>query len=341
MNHRGQFVVGAFVLMTATTGVCAEETITLKLAYSLPPRHGLTAGFKEWGEALAKATNGTIKVQLYPSSQLGSGQDHYDLAKRGIADISWVAPGYTPGRFPVIGATELPFTVGDALKAAPAISKWYKKYAGKEMSEVIFCHAYTLDRATIHSNKSIRVPADIKGLNIRTANQTMSRYVTMMGGNPVQVPIMEAHETLRRGITDGITVTFGGLVGPFKFGQVTKYTLDVPVYVSVFADVISKRAYQRMSPAQRKAIDDTCTPEWTTRIYKHWYDVDQKDQENSRKLKDHVFTKIGPAEMKLWRQAAKRVEDEWAESVKKAGNDTTQVIGEQKAEARKGAATVK
>jgi len=328
MNIGWQRIAGALALMAATTGVYADENITLKLAYWVPPRHGLTPGFKEWGAALAKATNGTLKVQLYPSSQLGSGRDHYDLAKRGIADISFVNPGYTPGRFPVIGATDLPFTVGDALKAAPEITRWYKKYAGKEMSDVIFCHAFTHDRATIHSNKPIRVPADVKGLNIRTANQTMSRYITEMGGNPVQVPIMEAYETLKRGVTDGITVTFGGLAGPFKFGKVTKYSLDVPFYVATFVDVISKSAYERMSPTQRKAIDDTCTPEWAAKIYGHWYKVDQKEQADGRKLKDHVFTKIGPAEVKLWRQAAKPVEEAWAESVKKAGLDPKQVRGE-------------
>ena len=340
MDMKWQRAAGAIVLMAAATGVCAEETITLKLGYWVPPRHGLTAGYKEWGEALSKATHGTLKVQLYPSSQLGSGRDHYDMAKRGIADITLVNPGYTPGRFPVIGTVDLPFTVGDSLKAAPAITRWYRKYAAKEMSDVITCHAYTHDWATFHSNKPIRVPADIKGLNIRTANQTMSRYVTAMGGNPVQIPIMEAFESLKRGVTDGISVTLGGLTGPFKFGRVTKYTLDARVYVATFVHVINKAVYERMSPAQRKAIDDTCTPEWAGRVYKHWYDQDQRDQVNSRKLTNHVFTKVSPAELKLWHDAAKPVEKEWAESVRKAGYDPHQVLTELETELGKVGARV-
>ena len=36
------------------------------------------------------------------------------MARDGIADFTYVNPGYQPGRFPIIAAGELPFLVGDA-----------------------------------------------------------------------------------------------------------------------------------------------------------------------------------------------------------------------------------
>src|SRR5262245_37527278 len=183
--------VAAFVLATGAANA-QEKKINLKLSYWVPPSHLLTPGYKEWGEEITKLSNGSMTVTLFPSSQLGSGPDHYDMVKRGIADVGLINPGYTPGRFPVIATSDLPFMVTDSLKAAPALIKWYRKYAAKEMPDHYVCHMYSHDPGTFHSKKEIKVPADVKGLNVRTANQTIAQFTTAMGGNSIQVPIMEA-----------------------------------------------------------------------------------------------------------------------------------------------------
>ncbi len=213
----------AFCAQGAPAAHAQDKSFNLKLSYWVPPSHPLTPGYKDWAEAIEKATNGTIKVTLFPSSQLGSGQDHYDMVKRGVADIGLINPGYTPGRFPVIAAADLPFMSTESWKGAAATHRWYKKYAEKEMPDHYVCHVFSHEKATIHSaKKEIKVPADLKGMKVRTANQTIATYITSMGGNSVQVPIMEAHETLKRGITEAITVPWDGLNHPaFRFGEVT------------------------------------------------------------------------------------------------------------------------
>jgi TRAP-type C4-dicarboxylate transport system substrate-binding protein len=325
-------LAGMLALFGAATAHAQDKTINFKLSYWVPPSHLLTPGYKAWAAAIQKASNGTIKVTLFPSSQLGSGADHYDMAKRGIADMALVNPGYTPGRFPVFSTTDLPFLISDSYKAAPAFHRWYKKYADKEMSDVYVCHVWSHETGTFHSNKEIRVPADVKGLKVRTANQTIANYVTSMGGNSVQVPIMEAHETLKRGITQAITVPWDGLTHPaFRFGEVTTYTLDVPMYVSTFVDAISRSTYNAMSDAQKKAIDSVCTPEWSRLVYKPWYE-DQAKRVKEIRASGRKLTKISPPELKLWQDAAKPVTEEWAGAVRKAGYDPGQVLKELKDE---------
>ena len=48
-------------------------------------------------------------MKIFPAQQLGKAFDHYNMARDGIADVAHVNPGYEPGRFPVMGAMELPF----------------------------------------------------------------------------------------------------------------------------------------------------------------------------------------------------------------------------------------
>jgi TRAP-type C4-dicarboxylate transport system substrate-binding protein len=252
------------------------------------------------------------------------------MVKRGIADVGLINPGYTPGRFPVIGVADLPFLSKDSIKAAPAMAKWYKKYAAKEMPDHYVCHTYSHDPGTFHSKKEIKLPADVKGMNVRTANQTIAQFTTSMGGNSIQVPIMEALETLKRGLADAITVPWDGLTHPaFKFGTVTEYTLDVPLYVSNFTHGISMQIYNSMSDAQKKVIDQVCTPEWSARIYQHWY-KDQADRTAEIRKSGRKITKLSPAEVELWRKAAEPVYATWKEAVTKAGYNADEVLKEYK-----------
>ena len=329
-------VAGASVAMTAGAPGAYAQKANIKLSYWVPPRHPLTPGYKEWGKSIEKATGGAVTTTLFPSSQLGSGRDHYDMVKRGIAGFGLINPGYTPGRFPVLGASDLPFMHSDSLRGARALTRWYKKYAAKEMKDHYVCHIFTHDKATFHTTKKqIRVPADVKGLNIRSANQTMSRFVSALGANPVQVPIMEAKDTLAKGITDGITVTHGGLTGTFKFKDVVNYPLDVPLYMSTFEHGMNKRLYSGMSASQRRVIDDHCTPEWAAKVYKPWYDTAKGDEATGRALKDHTWTKVNASELKQWRDAAKPVVALWAASVKKVGLDPDAVLSDLRSELKK------
>jgi TRAP-type C4-dicarboxylate transport system substrate-binding protein len=321
-------VAGALALaFGGTASMAADPKVNLRLSYWVPPKHKLTAGYKEWADHLKKASNGTITVTLFPSSQLGSGRDHYDMTKRGVADIGFINPGYTPGRFPVAGALELPFLIADAYKGAEAMTRFYAQYAAKEMKDVRVCHTFSTPVSTFHAVKPIRVPADVKGMRIRAGNATISSLVTSLGGSPVQVPIMEAFETLKRGITEGISAAWGGMI-TFNFGKVVKHHLDMPFYVSGFVNAINPNSYNKLSAAQKKILDATCTPEWAARIYKPWHDQEAELKARLLKDKDRQIYKVSSSDIGLWRKAADPVYKQWAASVAKTGLDPEKVLAD-------------
>ena len=137
--------VGLALALAAPQALAQDKTIELKLSHWVPPTHPLQKAMEEWGASIEKASGGTIKYKIFPSQQLGKAFDHYDMARDGIADLTYVNPGYQPGRFPIIAAGELPFLVGDAKGGIRAIDAWYRKYAGKEMKDVKYCFSFILD----------------------------------------------------------------------------------------------------------------------------------------------------------------------------------------------------
>src|SRR5258705_9249782 len=124
-RHLAAFAATAAVLLAASAALAQEPTkdkmFDLKLSHWVPPTHPLQKAMEEWGASVEKASNGTIKSKVYPAQQLGKAFDHYDMARDGIADFTYVNPGYQPGRFPIISAGELPFLIGDAKGGIRAI----------------------------------------------------------------------------------------------------------------------------------------------------------------------------------------------------------------------------
>src|SRR5882672_9313752 len=158
----------ALLLVASVTPAFAQEkTFELKLSHWVPASHPLQKALEDWGAAVEKESGGTIKSKVFPAQQLGKAFDHYDMARDGIADVTYVNPGYQPGRFPIIGAGELPFLMSDAKGGSMALDAWYRNYAGKEMKDVIvFLVFIHLPLSFPSRTKRILVPDDVKGLEI-------------------------------------------------------------------------------------------------------------------------------------------------------------------------------
>ena len=308
-----------------------EKTFELKISHWVPPSHPLQKALEEWGADVEKQSGGTLHYKVFPSQQLGKAFDHYDMARDGIADLTYINPGYQPGRFPIIAAGELPFLISNAKGGSQALDAWYRKYAAKEMKDVKFCLAFVHDPGTFHSrSKKILVPADIKGMKIRPAHATMATWVTQLGGNNVNAAAPEVRDVIERGVADAVTFPWGS-VPLFGIDKVTKYHMEAPLYVTTFALVFNKAKYDEMSAKQKKAIDDHCTNEWALKVAGPWADFEHGGIAKIKAEAGHEVYELTPAQLADWKKSAEPLVKTWAETVKKAGADPDAVMKELRA----------
>jgi len=325
-------VYAAALLVGGATGALAQDkTFELKLSHWVPPSHPLQKALEEWGASVEKDSGGTIKYKVYPAQQLGKAFDHYDMARDGIADLTYINPGYQPGRFPIIGAGELPFLMTNAKGGTQALDAWYRKYADKEMKDVKFCLAFVHDPGAFHSrSKKIVVPGDIKGMKVRPAHATMATFVTMLGGTNVQAAAPEVRDILEKGVADAVTFPWGS-VPLFGIDKVTKYHLDMPLYVTTFAFVFNKAKYNEMSATQKKVIDNHCTPQWALKVAAPWADFEHAGIAKIKAEAGHEVYEPSAAQVAEWKKAAEPLEKTWADNVKKAGGDPDAIMKDLKA----------
>jgi TRAP-type C4-dicarboxylate transport system substrate-binding protein len=323
-------VAGLALALAAVPAAAQERTFDLKLSHWVPPSHPLQKALEDWGASVEKASNGTIKSKVYPAQQLGKAFDHYDMARDGIADLTYINPGYQPGRFPIVGAGELPFLMSNATGGSRALDAWYRKYAEQEMKDVKFCLAFIHDPGSFHSRtKKIMVPDDIKGMKIRPAHATMAAFVTQLGGSNIQAGAPEVRDVLEKGVAEAVTFPWGSVL-LFGIDKVVKYHMDVPLYATTFVFVFNKAKYEQMSAAQKKVIDDHCTNEWAGRVAGPWGEFEHG---GIAKLKADPAREVYPSspdQLTQWKKAAAPLEKTWADNVRKVGVDPDVVMKELK-----------
>lgn len=318
------------LLLAGASAQAQDKPVTLKLSSWVPAQHALNPALQAWAESLKAASGGTLSFTLFPSEQLGKAFDHYDMARDGIADFSYVNPGYQPGRFPVFATASLPFMVSNAKAGSAAIDAWYRPYAAREMKDVHFCFAFAHDPGAFHSRRKISLPTDIKGMKVRPATATVGQMITLLGGTNVQSSAPEARDILERGVAEAITFPWGSLT-LFGIDKVVKYHMDVPLYVTPFVWAMNKDKYQSLSAGQKKVVDSHCSSEWAEKVGSAWADFEIAGHAKLAADGGREVYKLTPDQLNAWKQAVAPVEVQWAEGVKKAGQDPKAVMDSFKA----------
>jgi len=318
-------LMAAAIVPAAGPAVAQDKTVNLKVSLWVPPAHPLVPATQAWAADIEKASGGTIKVTVFPSEQLGKAFDHYDMARDGIADVTYVNPGYQPGRFTIAAAGQLPFVFSDGKKGTLALNEWYHKYAPTEMKDTKLCFAFIHDPGALHGKKKIVVPSDLSGVKVRPAQSTIGEMVKMFGGTNVQASAPESRDVLEKGVAEAITFPWGSIV-LFGIDKVTKFHVDSAFYVTEQTWVINKAKYEALSAAQKKVIDDHCTPEWAEKIAVPWANFEAAGRDKIKAEAGHELTPLTADQLGEWRKSAEPLYAEWGESVKKAGYDPTVVM---------------
>ena len=329
-------VTAAAVLVAfqAQPAVAQDKPVELKLAHWVPGQHLLAVhGFVPWAKSVEAASGGSIKVAIFPAQQLGKAPDHYDVARDGIAQMTYVNPGYQPGRFPIFAAGALPFLVDKPGPASAALDAWYRPLAEKEMKDVKVCFSH-LHVGTLHSKKPITEPSQLSGMKVRPANGEVGQLVASLGGTSVQVSAPEARDALTKGVADAITFPWNSIIS-FGIDKAVTFHTDMRLYAAPFVWAMNKPWYEALSAKQKQVIDDHCTNEWAARVGKDWGDAEDAGREKLKAMKGHTIVPMTAAQVDVWKKAAAPMHDRWIADADKAGYPGKQLLDDLKAKLAK------
>ena len=315
----------------------AAQDVTLSLHQFLPPQANVPKLVLDvWAKNVMEASDGRIKVDSYPSMQLGGKPPELmDQAIDGVADIVWTVVGYTPGRYPTTEVFELPFMMPGA--AAGAVSAAYWDMFETHMKDSEFKDLHILGTwvhgpGLIHANKEVKTPEDMAGLKIRGGSRSVNSLLSKLGATPVGMPVPAVPEGLSKGVIDGTTIPWevtAALKVPELISNHTEFE-GVSLYTLTFVLAMNKDKYESLPADLQKVIDDNSGMEFSVFAGTTMQASDGPARQKAVDRGNNIVSVSG-ADVDAWRTAAQPIYDEWVADMNAKGKDGQALIDEARA----------
>lgn len=195
------------LVLTASSCLNDDNTTTLKLAHGLDLTHPVHKGMVFMAQRCEEISDGQLKLQIYPSGQLGSEQQCVELLQLGSLALTKVSSATLESfcdNYKVLGipyifkSTEHAFRVldGPIGKSILASSEPFLIRG--------LCFYDAGSRSFYTLNKPINHPDDLSGMKIRVMKSIVSfNLVRAMGGSPTPIAWGELYTALQSGVVDG------------------------------------------------------------------------------------------------------------------------------------------
>jgi TRAP-type C4-dicarboxylate transport system substrate-binding protein len=269
------------------------------------------------------ATQGRVKCNLLPKAVAAPPQT-FDAVRDGLADISFIGPGYTPGRFALTDVIEFPFEGETAEATSVAYQRVHDRFLAKydEHKGVKILAVCTHGPGQIFNTKRpVASLKDLEGMKIRVGGGMVNEVAKALGTVPMLKPAPESYELLSQGVADGVFFPKEAPVA-FKLVPLIKHATFIPggLYTTSFTVIMNEAAWKKISPADQAALNKF-TGEPLARIAgQAWDRADARGEKAVRDAKIPIVTADAKfiAEIKQHTSGLKQA---WINKVKAKGVD--------------------
>jgi TRAP-type transport system periplasmic protein len=319
MKRVGLFVVVAAVAGLALFGLlglpgkaaCETKPIELKLAEWDPPQSTPAVMTQKMIDRINEKAGGKLKVVPYFGESLIKQQEAYRSTQLGVTDIAFFGPN-SPGSPIVLGKIiTLPFVgvtsnemgtkvYNRLLKESPEMQAEYKGL------KIVGVHGIPMDNFHM-SKRAVHVPADAKGAKI-VAVGSRADYLKAIGAVPVSIGLGDWYTSLERGLVEGLYFLYP-VIAIFKGEDLFKYHTTVNVSVGISMFLVNEKKWKSLSPDLQQIIEEAGA--WRAHEIMAVDRAEEERMVNLFKKKGHEVYTPTAAEMKLWHDTAKPVQDKW------------------------------
>ncbi len=319
-------LVLALVATPSDLTIAQDKPIELKFSSWVGIAHGHhTAVLVPWAKMIEDKSGGRLKIVLFPGSTLGKPADHADMIKNGIADMGFISPGYTPGRFPLVSVAELPLLFKTGKGASQAVWSIYDKHLKKEFAGTRMLWIWVHPPGQFHlARKPVKVVEDLAGLKIRAATPMLTTMVRALGATPVSIAAPETYNALERGVVDG-TIFPWEAIASFKLAEVLRHHAVVNLYASPLVTLMNEQKYQSLPPDLRKVIDEL-SGAWGAEFTGAAWDRNELDGIEAAKKAGATIYTVPAEERQRWAARLKTIEEDWVKSMEAKGLPGRQVL---------------
>ena len=232
----------------------------IKVSYVNNPGEAVDIELKHWAKLVDERSKGEVKLELYPSSQLGTQQQVFEQAILGANVIGMADPGNMQDYVPDFGILSGPY-----LGEWDQIFKLFKTDWFKDLEKRLEGHGligmsynWMYGSRSLVATKPVLKPEDLKGMKIRVPNVKIQvEAFRSMGATPTPMPLAEVYPALTQGVMDGAENPLNVLYGQ-KLYEPTKNLMLIE-YLNMTLCWMAGKAFLDTLPADVvKMLKETC-----------------------------------------------------------------------------------
>jgi tripartite ATP-independent transporter DctP family solute receptor len=250
------YVFICIVLSACVEPGIAKEEFIIKYSHAGPAdptmqsSSGAAVVFKHELEKLGK---GRIRVDVYPSGQLGSLRSSVHQVRKGTIHICDISSGVLASLYyPPLEILDLPYVLSSRASAMaaldssnPVMKKLIEQCAEKTGIRVLSLAPFGF-RNMSNNVRPIRTPAEMKGLKVRTMEIVAHRkLMESFGARAMPIPWLELYTSLQTNVIDGEETTPQNMIMG-KIFQVQKYLTLTNHLMGVGAILCNEQWYQSL-----------------------------------------------------------------------------------------------
>ncbi|WP_339226882.1 C4-dicarboxylate TRAP transporter substrate-binding protein [Oceanobacillus sp. FSL K6-2867] len=227
-------ILGTCILLLASCGEVQrssgkgldEEVIVVNIAHGNQPSEPIGQLAEKWKELAEEESNGRLKLNIYPSSQLGSEKDVVEQAIMGNNVIIFTGYDFLMDYVPDAGILTAPYLTDDFDQLLElTTTDWFGDLEGQLNTEGI----EIVNTTTIYGERHLMTvdpvesPEDLKGRKIRVPNNSMYiKTFEAFGASPTPMPLSDTYTGMQQGLIDGAENPLPVLAGS-KTNEVAKH----------------------------------------------------------------------------------------------------------------------
>jgi tripartite ATP-independent transporter DctP family solute receptor len=232
-----------------------EKAKVLKLAHGLDPTHPVHQAMEFMAQRCDEISGGELKIEIYPSGQLGSEQQCVELLQIGSLAITKVSAAIMEGFTKDYKVLGLPYI----FRSEEHSFKVLDGEIGKELliSPEPFwirglCFYDAGSRSFYTKDKAIEKPEDLNGLKIRVMKSIISmELVKQLGGSPTPISWGELYTALQSGVVDGAENNPPSFYTSHHYEVCKYYSLNEHSRVPDVL-IISLKVWEKLSDQEKK-----------------------------------------------------------------------------------------
>ena len=310
----------------------AENSVLLRYTAHVPNSHGLYAKvFVPWVEMVTARTGGRIRWEHYVDGLLHGALDGFKAVATGVTDYTHGYATYQPGSFHLTHGLQLPFLFANPGVAALVSEELYPEYLKGEYERmgVYLAHCDSTTAYDIMSKTPIRVPADIRGLKVRSTGGLMADILRQVGAIPVVLAAAETYTAFQRGIIDAVAVGAPDMAA-YRLYETGNYYLPIRLTHTVIQYCLNPRTFDRLPTELRVQLYDLYRLRGQV-AYQNYYGGEALAQAIAALTAGGVETvEPTPEERQQWVEVVQPLESRFIEQNERLGLPATAFVREAK-----------